>query len=140
MNFFDTKECEWSDLDIFLNGTKITKVRALKYKKTREQEHLFAAGADPISIQKGNKTYTGELRVLKGALDDMNRASKAAGGEDITDVTWTIGASYKEKGNRLVQFDTLQGVEFGEFEKGMEQNAKFSEITLPFLYLKLLSA
>lgn len=138
--FFDTKECEWSDLDIYLNGVKITKVRALKYKKTKEKEALYAAGSDPIAIQSGNNAYTGELRVLKGALDDMNRAAVAAGGEDITDVTWNIVANYKAKGNRALQSDTLRGVEFSEFEKGLEQAAKFGEATLPYLFLKLISA
>lgn len=138
--FFDTKECEWSDLDVYLNGVKITKIRALKYKKTKEKEALYAGGNDPIAIQSGNNAYTGEMRALKGAIDDMNRAAVLAGGEDLTDVAWNIVANYKAKGNRLVQADTLVGVDFTEYEKGMEQNAKFSEIALPFLYLKLLAA
>lgn len=137
--FFDTRECDWSDLDIYLNGVKITKVRALKYKNNREKEHIHAGGSDPIGIGRGNRTPTGELRLLKGALDDMNRASILAGGEDITDVTWTLVANYKSRGNRLVQIDTLVGVEFTEYEKGMEQGAKFSEVPLPFLFNKLIS-
>lgn len=136
--FFDTKECEWSDLDIYLNGVKVVKARALKYKKTKEMEHLHAAGSDPFGIQKGNSAPSGEFRVLRGALRDMNRAARLAGGEDITDVTWTFVANYKQKGNRLVEADTLTGVEFGEYEQGMEQGAKYSEVTLPFLFLKLI--
>ncbi|MCO5229609.1 MAG: hypothetical protein M9958_00495 [Chitinophagales bacterium] len=139
MNFFDTKECEWSDLELFLNGAKVTKIQSAKYKKSVEKEHLYAAGSNPISIQRGNKSYTGSFRLLKGAVDDINRAVKAAGGEDLLDASFTCVINYKKKGNRLLQIDTLIGLEFTEYERGMEQNAKSMPIELPILFLELKS-
>jgi len=138
--FFDTKECEWSDLEIFFNGVKITKIRGARYKKSQEKEHLHAAGNEPISIQRGNKAYEGELRLLKGAIDDINRAVLAAGAEDLLDASFILVMSYKAKGNRVLQKDTLTGLEFTEYEKGMEQGAKFMEVTLPMKFLSLISA
>lgn len=140
MNFFDTKECEWNDLEVFLNGVRVTKIQSLKYKKAQEKEHLYAAGNDPISIQRGNNAYTGSVRLLKGAVDDINRAVQASGGEDLLDASFIIVANYKKKGNRQLQVDTLSGVEFSEYEKGMEQNAKSMPIELPILFLGLKSA
>lgn len=137
--FFDTRECEWSDLEVFIDGVKITKIQGLKYKKGQEKEHLYAAGNEPIAIQKGNKSYTGEMRILKGALDDINRAVRAAGGEDILDANFIVVANYKAKGNRSIQTDTLLSVEVTEYEKGMEQNVKSMPITLPILFLGLKS-
>ncbi|MBA3899736.1 MAG: hypothetical protein H0X62_05915 [Bacteroidetes bacterium] len=135
--FFDTKECEWSDNTIYLNGAKITKIRGFKFKKAKEKEHLHAGGSKAISIQGGNEALTGDFTVLKGALRDMNAAALAAGGEDITDVVWTVVSTFKAKGNRVLQTSTLIGLEFTEYEEGMTQGAKFMEVTLPFLFLDL---
>lgn len=135
--FFDTKECEWADQDILLNGVKIGKARGLKFKKSQEKEHLYASGNDPIDIQRGNKKYEGTLTMLKGAVEDVNRASIAAGGEDLTDARFQIVCNYRAKGNRLKQTYTLIDIEFTEFEVGMVQGDKFQEIPVPFLFLKL---
>lgn len=131
----DTKECEWADIEVFFNGARITKVQSVKYKKAQEKEHLFAAGNEAISIQRGNKPGTGSIRLLKGAVDSLNAAAKAAGGDDLLDVSLVVVVNYKSKGIRNVQTDTLIGVEFTEYEKGMEQNAKSMPIELPMLYL-----
>ncbi len=135
--FFNSKECEWVDLELFVDGFRVAKFLGVKYKKAQEKEFLYAAGSEPIGIQKGNKAYTGEARFLKGALDDMNRAARVAGADDITDISYTLVINYKARGNRAIQTDTLVGVEFEEYEKGMEQNAKSMEITLPFKFLGL---
>lgn len=139
MIMFNSKECEWSDLELFFNGVKITKVQSVKYKKAQEKELLYAAGDDPISIQRGNKSYVGSIRLLKGALDHINQSVVAAGGEDILDASYTVVVNYKKKGNRTIQTDTLIGLEVQEYERGMEQNAKFMAIELPIIFLKLKS-
>lgn len=137
MFFFDTKECEWSDQEILLNGVKIGKIRGLKFKKSQEKEHLYAGGNDPIDIQRGNKKYEGTLTILKGALEDANNSVIAQGGEDITDAAFQIVCNYKQKGNRLKKTYTMINVEFTEFEIGMIQGDKFQEVNLPYLFLKL---
>lgn len=137
MDLFDSKECEWNDLQIYIDGAKVGKATGLKYKKSRETEALYAAGDEPLTIQRGNKTYTGTLNILKGTLDDMNDAAKAAGGEDLYDVDWLIVASYRAKGTRKLQVDTLLGVVFEDFERGMMQNDKKMDVALPFKYLRL---
>lgn len=131
----DTKECEWSDLEVFINGVRITKVQSAKYKSAKEKEPLYAAGSDPISIQSGNRVYTGSLRLLKEAVDSLNTAARAAGGKDLLDIECVVVVNYKAKGARVVQTDTLNGVQFTEYEKGMEQNAKSMPIEMPIVYL-----
>lgn len=138
MDFFDSKECEWTDLRIFLNGAKAGKVTGNKYKKDRETEFLYAAGDEPASIQRGNKAYTGTLNLLKGLQDDMNAAARAAGGEDLYDVDWTIVNTYREKGSRLIQTDTQIGVVFESLgDRGMMQNDKKMDLAMPYKYLRL---
>src|SRR5690606_27003841 len=102
-----------------------------KYKSSQEKELLYAAGNEPISVQRGNRAYGGTFRFLKGAVDKLNAAAKAAGGEDLLDLSLVAVINYKAKGSRAVQTDTLTGVEITEYEKGMEQNAKSMPIELP---------
>ena len=139
VSFFDSKECEWSDMTVLFAGASITKIRGIKYKSSKEKEALHAAGDKPISIQAGNRNYEGSVKLTKGALDDINRASVAAGGDDILDMAFDIVIAYKAKGVRALQTDTLIGVEVKEFEKGWEQGAKNMDIELPIVFLSMVS-
>lgn len=137
--FFDSKDCEWADMTVMFAGSPLTKIRGLKYKAAKEKQLLHAAGDEPISIQSGNRTYEGQIKVLKGAIDDMNRAAIAAGGDDILDMQFDIIITYKPRGSRPLQTDTLIGVEVKEFEKGWEQGAKNMDVQLPIVFLKLIA-
>ena len=80
---FNSKECEWSDLSLFIDGVKITGFRGLKYSVKPDKESLYAGGDEPIGIQSGNRQYAGEIKLLKGQFDELNTAAKAAGYRDI---------------------------------------------------------
>lgn len=131
----DSKEVEWNDAELFLNGVKITKFQGFKFKLAQEKEFLYAGGNNPLSIQRGNKAYTGEFRLLKGAVDALNAAAVAVGGESLLDISLIAVIKFKAKGVRGIQTATLGGVEFTEYEIGMEQNAKSMPIALPVMYL-----
>ncbi len=64
----------------------------------------------------------------------------AAGLRDLLDLNFVVVAHYRAKANRIVQVDTMLGVEITEYEKGMEQNAKSMPITLPILFTQLISS
>jgi hypothetical protein len=138
LSFFDSKECEWSDMVVLMGGAPITKIKGLKYKASKDKQLLHAAGDEPMSIQSGNRSYEGSITVYKGALDDLNRAAKLAGGMDILDIQFDVVVTYKPHGARKMQSDLLKGVEIKAFEKGMDQGAKFMEVELPILFLKLM--
>ncbi len=137
--FFDSKDCEWADMTVTVAGSNLTKIRGLKYRALKDKQLLHAAGDEPISIQGGKRTYEGHIKVLKGALDDMNKAALLAGGDDILDLQFDIVITYKAKGARGLQTDTLVGVEIKEFEKGWDQGAKHMDVTLPIVFMKLVS-
>ncbi len=139
ITFFDSKECEWADMTVMFAGAPLTKIKGLKYKTARDKTAIYAAGNNPISIQGGNRSNDGQIKVLKGALDDMNIAAIAAGGADILDMQFDIIVTYKGEGTRLLQVDTLKGVEITNFEKGWDQGAKNMDITLPIIFLKLIT-
>lgn len=143
MGMFNSKEFEYADVKVQILGAQLSGLRGLKYKKTVEKEHVYGAGSDPKSIQRGNKKYDGTLTVLKSDYDAMHRAAVAAGYEDLTDVPAKdiiLTCVYENTPNAMLSTDTLVGVEFTETEDGMKQGDKFTEIALPFLFLKLKKA
>jgi hypothetical protein len=135
MDFFDSAECEWADMSVFFAGAQLTKIRGLKYRSAKKKELLYAQGDAPISIQSGNRSYEGEIKVLKGAIDDMNRAAVNAGAKDILDLEFDIVVVYAARGTRALQTDVLVRCQVKEYQKGWEQGAKMMEVNLPILFL-----
>ena len=135
---FTTKECEWSDLTAYINGKKAVKLRGVKYKYAQENELLYAAGNKAIGVQTGNVSCEGELKLLKGDVDDLNRAAQLAGYDNICNCPIQVVMVYRAVANRPIQTDTLVDLYVSEFEKGMEQGAKMMEISLPFKCLDIL--
>ncbi|TAN18828.1 MAG: hypothetical protein EPN37_04510 [Chitinophagaceae bacterium] len=134
--YFDSKEASWSAIKVVIAGREVTGIRGVKYKISQEKEQLFGAGDEPIGIQRGNRTYEGELKLLKYELDLLTDAAHAAGARDIMDIRLDVIITYQWGSNPL-RTDALLGVEFKEAEKGMDQNAKFMEITIPVLFMRL---
>ena len=140
---FSTNECTWAQTKLNILGRTLVGIRGFELKKEVEKEHLYAAGDNPIDIQSGNKKYTGNLKLLKFEVDALNDAAKLAGYEDITEVPHTlisIVCQYKKEGVNALRTVTATGVSFTELGVAMEQGAKMTEITLPFLSMKNLFA
>ncbi len=134
MSTFNSSEYSWSDIKVTMLGRTVGGLRGVKYKKTQEKEVIYGAGSEPRAIQRGNRTYEGEITLLQSELEALNGA--AGKGKDVTDLrNLNIVIVYSpEQGAPLVT-DIIKNVEFTEFEKGMAQNDKFAEIALPFIAL-----
>lgn len=138
---FSTKECAWAQTSLKLLGSTVSGLRAFEFRVPKEKEHLFAAGAKPIDIQEGNKTPSGSLTVLKYELDRLNEAARLAGFADITEVPHTaisIVCTFKKTATSKTETITALGVAFQEVTAGMQQNAKMTEVPLPFLAMDIL--
>lgn len=135
---FDSSEYEYADISVSLLGIVLTGLRGIRYKKSQEKSLVYGAGNQPKTIQRGNKNYDGELRLLKSDYDTLDAAAIAAGYEDITDIPGkliNITVVY-EKDSGKVSTDSLLNVEFTEAEDGMNQGDQFKEVTLPLLFLR----
>lgn len=131
------KEVEWRDRSVWLNGTRIAKLRGLDYGIKADKAHLFAEGDMPIGIQTGNKEPTGTLTVLSGFLDELYKAALASGAADPTDVQFDIVDIWKPSGNRGLKTVTLVQCELDEFNYAMMQGDKEMVCTLPFKYMDI---
>lgn len=139
MNYL--KEAEWADMKVAFDGKTITGIRGIFYKKMPDDEPLHCAGRDPVSIQSGNNTYEGNVKILKNELDALNAAARALGFDDICDVSGlVITIVYLPRGARTLKTDILTGVKLGELPYGWEQGAKYMEHDVPFKFLSKKSA
>jgi hypothetical protein len=133
-------ECSWSRFEIKILGRTIKGLRGFGFKKEVEKEHLFGAGDDAIDIMSGNKKGTGSIKVLGFEADAMNKAARDAGFDDITDVPHeaiVITCAYKKRAIDPIKTYVASGVGFTEAGTDLEQNAKFREITLPYLAMNV---
>lgn len=133
-------ECTWKEMIIAISGAPLIKIRGVKYAVEDDDELLHAGGSEPISIQSGNTKYMGSFKFLKGALDDLQAAAKAAGAPMITKIRFTITVTYLPAGTRELMTDTLSNCKIGKWEKGWEQGAKYMDIEVPILFTSLKTA
>lgn len=138
--YFNTKECEWADVNLFINGQKVVGLRSLSYGVNPNKESVYAAGKKPFSIQSGNHEYTGEVKILKNDFDRINAGARASGFDDLNDLEFMLVVTYASKGSRELKTDTLYGCQFNGYTKAIEQGAKYMEITLPILFLDVKAA
>ena len=116
----NTREYEWSDVSVVLAGRNVTGIRGVSYNSDQEKEALYAKGNKPHGIQRGNKSYTGSIRLLQSEYDALN----AAAGGDALNVSFNI-----------IETDLLVGAEITSKPKSLKQNDKFMEIELPLIML-----
>ncbi|MCW3467637.1 hypothetical protein [Chitinophaga nivalis] len=134
---FDNKECTWANMKVVVLGKELIGIRGIKYKLSQEKEHLHGAGDEPIGIQRGKRTYEGEIKLLKFEYDILAEAVRSAGGRDLLDLTADIVVTYVKDQKTPPRTDIIKSFQFKEFEKGWEQGAKFMEITLPIVFMGL---
>lgn len=140
MPTFSTKECAWAHVSVTLLGRTIVGLRGFEFKKTVEKEHLYAAGDMPIDIQSGNQKFEGHLKLLKFEVDMLNDAAANANYSDILDVPHdliVITCDFKKRDTDPTRTITASGIAFNELTLTMEQNAKMTEVTLPFLAMNI---
>ncbi len=131
---FDSREYEFADITLIMGGKDITGVRGIKYTVKQEKEAIYGKGNDPIKIQKGNRSYEGEITCLQSELESLILAS-----DDKSILSLQLDAvvcyGNPAKGDVLIT-DVLQGIQFTEETIEMKQGDKFAEIKLPFIFLR----
>lgn len=131
---FDTREYEWSDVTVILAGRMIVGFRGVAYTSSQEKEMLYGKGNKPMSMQTGNKSYSGTVTLTQSELEALE---KAAGG-DALDASFNMIVSYgnPSRGD-AIKTDLIKGASITEIPKEMQQNSKFMECALPFIALDI---
>lgn len=130
------REYEWGDLTLILGGRDITRFRGVKYSEKVEREPLYAKGRNPVSIQSGNESYEGEIKLLQSEYEALVKAGKGSVKGLMLDALLSYGDPFK--GDNMTT-DRIEGIRFTEAAKEFNQGDKFQEITLPFIALKIVN-
>lgn len=129
---FNSREYEWSDVSVVVAGRMLTGIRGVSYTSSQEKEPLYAKGNTPHAIQRGNKAYSGNIKLLQSELE----ALELAAGGDALDVSFNIVVAYGNPSQGdVVTTDLLKNCEITEIPKNINQNDKFMEIELPIVML-----
>jgi len=131
---FDTRQYEFADCNMALGNKIITGFRGIKYTSKQEKEVVYGKGNEPQSIQKGNKSYEGEVTILQSELETL----RLAGNGSVLNLRLDGIVSYGNPSNGdAIVVDKIRGLEFTEDPKEFKQGDKFMEITLPFIALRI---
>ena len=133
---FDSREYEWADLTILIGTRIIVGARGVKYANKQDKEFIYGKGNEPYAIQKGNKSHDGELTLAMSELLALQEESPT---KSILDLQVDITVCYgnPEQGD-VMHTDKLMGVQFTDEPQDMKQGDKFSEHSLPFIFLRKL--
>lgn len=129
---FNSKEYEWSDVNVVAAGRMITGLRGVKYSEKQDKELIYAKGNKPQGVQTGNIEYSGELTLLQSEYE----ALRVAAGGSILKASLDIVVSYgnPSKGD-VITTDILVGCQFTEDNTEWKQGDKFQEKSLPFIFV-----
>lgn len=135
MTVINGRQYEWADISLMLAGRDVVGIRGIKYKEKQEKELLYGKGNQPLSIQKGNRSYDGEITVTQSELETLKLlARQQTKRSSILGLTLNAVVCYGNplKGDAMIT-DRLFGIQFTEEEKSMKQGDKSMEISLPFI-------
>ncbi len=132
---FDSREYEWADLTFVLGGKDITGFRAIKYGEKQDKDLVYGKGNKPLKIQKGNKSYSGEIAILQSEFETLVANSKDG---SVLSLQLDAVVAYGNPSNGdVIITDIIQGIQFTEWDKDWKQGDKFTEMKLPFIFLRL---
>ena len=135
MATFNSQEYSWSQVTVVMLGRPLVGIQGVKYKSSQEKSVIYGRGNTPLAIQRGNKSYEGEIKVLQSELEALTKV--AGTGNDIQDLgPFDITVAYASKTGVIVT-DVLKGCEFTEVEKSIDQGATHMEVTLPIVLLSV---
>lgn len=126
----------WEDVRVLLDGTTVPLVGIIAIDYTAEKNHfnIHGAGADPVELGRGVKTYSGSLTLLQSAVEAMQATILA--GKDITDLVYNITVAYAPAG-AASKTDRLLAVRFTSVPKGLGTQNPTMEINLPMVIGKI---
>jgi len=129
------RQYEWADITILLAGRIVTGARGISYKESQEKELIYGKGNRPLSIQKGNISYEGEIVLLQSEVETLKELARGVRGRaSIMDLNLNAVVCYGNPSQGEIMItDSLYNIQFTEMEKSMSQGDKNMEISLPFI-------
>ncbi len=134
MGIINGREYEFADLTLILGGRDVAGFRGIKYTTKQEKEAVYGKGNRPLSIQKGNIAFEGEISLLQSEYETLVALGKGS----VLNLNLNAVCAYGNpaRGDVMVT-DFITGLQFTEESKEFKQGDKFTEIKLPFIALDI---
>ena len=135
MGMINGRQYEFADISLVLGGRDGRGLRGIKYSEKQEKEVLYGKGNKPLSVQKGNFSYEGEISLTQSELETLKTlARKQTGRSSIMSLNLNAVVCYGNplKGDIMIT-DRIYGIQFTEDAKELKQGDKYMEVTLPFI-------
>ena len=133
---FDSREYEWADLTVMIGNRTLTAIRGVSHTAKQDKQPIYGKGNLPYAIQKGNKSFEGELQLNMSELLALKAESPTGSVLDLQ-VDITVCYGNPSQGDAM-HTDKLMGCQFTEEPEGMNQGDDHSEHSLPFVFLRKL--
>ena len=131
---FNSREYEYADVTVLVGGKDLTGLRGVKYSVKQEKELIYGKGNLPHSIQRGNKSFEGQITVLQSELETLIANSPD---QDLMELQFDTVVSYGNPSNGDVMItDKLIGCQITGYDKELKQGDKFMEVSLPIIFLR----
>lgn len=134
------RQYEWADISFILGGRVVVGCRGINYKESQEKSLVYGKGNRPLSIQRGNKKYEGNVTMLQSEIETLKELARTTHGPrgSILDLNLNAVVCYGDpsKGDVMLT-DLLYNIQFTEVDKGMKQGDQNMEVSLPFIYTDL---
>lgn len=124
-------EFAYKDLKVILMGREIAGLMGLKWTYKVEKSFLHARGSKAHSLQSGNETVEGTVKILQSEYVALVKAIKSVNPTyKVTDVAFDLIENY---GNGLTAVtNIILGAQIEEFNGGLDQNEANQVIELKF--------
>lgn len=130
------RQYEYNDLSVFIGGREITGLRGIEFKRSQEIEALFAKGNEAHSLQAGNITVEGSLKLTQAEYETLAAANNGSVLGMAFNIIWNFGNP--SNGDVMITKE-IQGVRITEEGITANQGDKFFEVALPFMALKIVN-
>ena len=135
---FKSNEYSWKDLSVVMGGRKVTGIIEVEYGVQRKVTDVYASGSKAHSRVKGNKVFTGKIKLLQSEVIALEEAaiSKYGRGTDITDLDFDIICLYANRINGIIdptariKTDVLQSCCVTEYNKKLSADDTHMEVEL----------
>lgn len=127
-------EYAWEEYNVYMAGRRIGRVQGFEYGTTKNKEHIYGEGSDPVAIGRGNKTPNCRLKCTQSELEAI---ILSGGGDPVDFPAFNVIHTYQAKQGLPVVIDIIEGVEFTDVKKAMEQGATHMKVDLPMICLRI---
>ena len=132
---FNSREYQWSDLEIVLEGKLLTKAVAVEYGEKINREYIRGKGNKAQGINDGDYSVEGSLELHQSEFDALEKLTGNKGIVNMRDLTLTV--AYASTADGRISIRSIIGVAITDWKEAYKSGDTHGTVTLPFMALDI---